>query len=175
MTQVINLFAGPGAGKSTTAAGVFRKLKLAGVNCEYVTEFAKDLTWSGRHLALDDQIYVFAKQHHRLFVCREKVDVIVTDSPLMLSSIYAPPETETCMHELVLSRFRSFNNHCYFIDRTKAYNPKGRNQTEAQAKEIDNAVLDMLEEISEPYVRVPGNEEADQIIFDHFTHHYSVV
>ena len=26
--QVINLFAGPGAGKSTTAAGVFHRLKL---------------------------------------------------------------------------------------------------------------------------------------------------
>ena len=28
--KVINLFAGPGSGKSTTCAGVFSKLKLAG-------------------------------------------------------------------------------------------------------------------------------------------------
>lgn len=40
--KVINLFAGPGSGKSTTCAGVFSKLKLAGVNCEMALEYAKD-------------------------------------------------------------------------------------------------------------------------------------
>lgn len=40
--NVINLFAGPGSGKSTTCAGVFNKLKLAGINCEMALEYAKD-------------------------------------------------------------------------------------------------------------------------------------
>ena len=37
-----NLFGAPGAGKSTGAAYVFSKLKMAGINAELVTEFAKD-------------------------------------------------------------------------------------------------------------------------------------
>lgn len=41
--KVINLYGGPGTGKSTTAAMLFAKMKLAGFNCEYVPEFAKDL------------------------------------------------------------------------------------------------------------------------------------
>lgn len=41
-TIIVNLFAGPGAGKSTGAAYIFSKLKLAGIDCEYVSEFAKD-------------------------------------------------------------------------------------------------------------------------------------
>lgn len=41
-TLVVNLFAQPGAGKSTGAAYLFYNLKCLGVNCEYVSEFAKD-------------------------------------------------------------------------------------------------------------------------------------
>ena len=62
---VINIFGGPGCGKSTTATGVFSLLKLHGVNAEFVSEFAKDLTWEERYKTLKNQNYVSAKQHHR--------------------------------------------------------------------------------------------------------------
>jgi adenylylsulfate kinase-like enzyme len=41
--HVINLFGGPGTGKSTLAAALFTDLKMKGINAELVTEFAKDL------------------------------------------------------------------------------------------------------------------------------------
>lgn len=41
-TLVVNLFGGPGSGKSTGAAYVFARLKMLGYNAELVTEFAKD-------------------------------------------------------------------------------------------------------------------------------------
>ncbi len=44
-TLVVNLLGGPGSGKSTTAADVFARLKWQDINCELVTEFAKDLVW----------------------------------------------------------------------------------------------------------------------------------
>lgn len=43
-TLVVNLFGGPGSGKSTGAAYVFARLKMLGYNAELVTEFAKDKT-----------------------------------------------------------------------------------------------------------------------------------
>ena len=43
-TIVINLFGAPGAGKSTGAAYIFALLKMAGIEAELVTEFAKDIT-----------------------------------------------------------------------------------------------------------------------------------
>lgn len=69
--KVINLFAGPGSGKSTTCAGVFSKLKLAGVNCEMALEYAKDKVWEQSFHTLDNQIYIFGKQLHRLWRLKE--------------------------------------------------------------------------------------------------------
>ena len=42
-TKVLNLYGGPGVGKSTGAAYIFSMLKLAGINCELVREYAKEL------------------------------------------------------------------------------------------------------------------------------------
>ena len=53
---VVNLFAGPGSGKSTTCAGVFSKLKLIGINCEMALEYAKDKVWENSLDVLNDQI-----------------------------------------------------------------------------------------------------------------------
>ena len=50
----ICLYASPSSGKSTMAANVFSKLKMFGVNCELVTEFAKDLVWDNSMIELSD-------------------------------------------------------------------------------------------------------------------------
>ena len=42
---IVSLCGQPGVGKSTGSAYVFSKLKMAGVNAELVTEFAKDKVW----------------------------------------------------------------------------------------------------------------------------------
>ena len=44
-TLFVNLFGAPGVGKSTGAAYLFSKLKMLGVDCEYIGEFAKDKCW----------------------------------------------------------------------------------------------------------------------------------
>ena len=88
--KVINLYCGPGGGKSTGAAKLFAHLKQQDKNVELVTEFAKQLTWQNRQVDLSNQIYVFAKQHSKLFHLEDEVDVVVTDSPLLLSLIYRP-------------------------------------------------------------------------------------
>ena len=56
---VINLFGAPCAGKSSGAAYIFSQLKMMGVNCELVTEVAKDFTWEKNTEALSCQEYIF--------------------------------------------------------------------------------------------------------------------
>ena len=54
--------ADPQGGKSTGAAYIFSKLKLAGVNAELVTEFAKDKVWEDTKAVFENQAYIFGKQ-----------------------------------------------------------------------------------------------------------------
>jgi hypothetical protein len=168
---VVNLFAGPGAGKSTLASGLFYKLKMNGVNAELVTEYAKDKTWEGASKCIfDNQIYIFGKQHHRQFRLLEGVDVIVTDSPLLLSIYYADfkdRELKNSFNDVVVKAFNQFNNISYFINRNKPYNPKGRSQTFAEAEDIDRSVWGiMIKYIGTPVV-IQGDEEGLNTMLGH--------
>lgn len=165
---VVNLFGGPGSGKSTMAAYIFSKLKMAGVNCELVTEFAKDKTWEHNIKALACQPYVFGKQCYRMDRCADQVDVIVTDSPLFLTTLYNYDENiEPEFTQLVLKKFNEFNNLNYFLVREKPYISAGRNQTEDQARELDSEILSKLIKMNIKYDKIKGNiESAEDIIFN---------
>ena len=162
---VVNLFAGPGSGKSTTCAGLFHKLKLAGVNCEIALEYAKDKVWEESYKILDDQIYVFGKQLHRIFRLKDKVDVVITDSPLPLS-IYYDASGNQYFADLVMNQFNEFNNINYFINRDDTYNPKGRMQNKQEAKQIDILLQLILKEYKINYSEVDKSKAVDCIFND---------
>ena len=164
--NVICIYRGPGAGKSTTAAGVFHKMKLAGYNVELVTEYAKDLTWDERWGTLSNQLYVFAKQYSRYTRLHGKVDWIVTDSPLLLTLIYCAPDffPDTLLR-LVEDVVGQYTNHNFVLQRERVYNPIGRNQTEEEAREIDQQIRNLLLDYLQTYSIIPGNEHApDEIM-----------
>lgn len=156
---LINLFGGPGTGKSTGAAYIFSQLKMAGVNAELVTEFAKDKVWEGNKEVFKNQAYIFGKQYFKISRCADKVDVIITDSPLLLSIVYNDnPVLGDSFNETVKNVFSSFNSMNYILSREKEYNPVGRNQTESEAKEVDVQVRAMLDQEKISYEVVAGNE-----------------
>lgn len=160
MTYVINLIAGPGAGKSTTAAGVFFMLKLLNVRCELVTEFAKELTYDENWTDLKRQLYVTAEQERRQRRLVGKVDFIVTDSPLLLGVAYVSDERERrAVEESSRSLFDSYKNLNFFIERAKPYHAYGRRQTEEEAREIDQRLLDEVF-LNETLMPIRGDETA---------------
>jgi len=154
---IVNLFAGPGTGKSSTAAGLFSELKWRGRTAEMALEFAKDKVWEKSIAVLDNQIYIFGKQHHRIWRLRDQVEVVVTDSPILLSLIYGAENTSKQFHELVLHEHDQLRNFNVFLERLKAYDPKGRLQTEEKAREIDQQVQVMLDENDENYIVMPAH------------------
>jgi len=165
----INLYGGPGSGKSTIAAGLFSRLKLSGINAELVTEYAKDKAWESPPVEdkngvikfapiFDNQIYIFAKQHHRLWRLNGQVDIAITDSPLLLSAVYNDGKFPS-LDKFIIETYHGFNNLNYFLNRTKKYNPSGRNQNEEQAKLIDIKIKDMLKD-TVPFIELDGNESA---------------
>lgn len=153
---------GPGAGKSTLAADIFAELKWEGINAELVTEYAKDKVWEESFKVFKSQIYIFGKQYHREKRLTD-VDVIVTDSPLMLSILYNSDLGPT-FDQLVYEVFNQFNNLNYFVERTKPYNPKGRFQTEKEAKIKDQEIFDILNKYNIPFTNIRGEKSTTEIV-----------
>lgn len=167
--KVINLWAGPGAGKSTTAAGLFNVMKLKGFQVELVTEFAKDLTYDKSFSVLKDQLLVFAEQHHRLFRLEGQVEWAITDSPLPLACIYANEDFRGWMSEAVLGAYNRFLNFDIFVRRVKPYAQYGRNESEAQAVALDRDIRFLWAEVAAAeHTRcwaVPGDHTAPEAIY----------
>lgn len=137
MTQVINLFGAPGAGKSTLAAKLFALMKESYMNVELVTEYAKDLHYDGVKNEDYEQSIVFAEQHKRVKRLIGKVDFVITDSPLMLSAFYSlKTDYPASFADFALELSQRYNNINLLIKRNHQYDPSGRFQDEAGSDAI---------------------------------------
>lgn len=162
-TVVVNLYGGPGTGKSTMAAALFSELKFMNINCELVTEYAKDKVWEESINTLSDQVYIFAKHHHRIWNLLNKVDVIITDSPIIMASVYTP-DSEVALKTLTKEYHFKNNNLEVFLIRNKPYNTKGRMQTEVEARVKDQEILQLLDTNFINYRQVYSNKNSVQEI-----------
>lgn len=162
-TLVINLIGGPGSGKSTCASGIFYELKKLGINCELSLEFAKDKVWEESYSVLSDQLYVFGKQYHKLFRLKNKVDVIITDSPLIIS-IHYNKMTSNHFNNLVVEQYHTFNNLTYFIKRGETYQPEGRMQTLEESEMIDSDIKNILHTYNIDYTELQNTDAVNYIV-----------
>lgn len=162
-TLLINFYGGPGCGKSTICAGLFYQLKILGYNCEMALEFAKDKVWEESYKVLDDQIYILGKQFHKLYRLKDKVDIIITDSPILLGAYYQKTRSES-LENLILECRQEFDNVDIFLERSTEYDPRGRMQSELEAIEVDNGIKSLLQEKSIEYISKPKEEAIDYSI-----------
>ena len=158
-TLVVNLYGGPGTGKSTVTAHVYALLKWAGYNCEMAREYAKDKVWEGSIDVLNDQIHVFGEQYHRLHILQNKVDIILTDSPILLGLIYAETTNlpYVSFENLVMDTYNDMTNLNIFLNRKKNFEPAGRLQNIDESLSLDNNIIDLLESNMLPYYRFDAN------------------
>ena len=162
--MVVNLISGPGTGKSTLCAMIFSELKKRHIDCEMALEYAKDVVWEEGFLKLSNQIYIFGKQHSRLYRLNGKVDIIITDSPLIASIIYDKTEN-IYLKDLVLTEFKNMNNLNFYISRQFDYQQNGRYQNEEEARLIDIKYKNLLDDNGIDYIPVvPFSENLSSII-----------
>lgn len=141
--KVIALLGAPGAGKSTCAAWLFANLRLSGVKCELVGEFAKDLFWDESN-AWKDQLYVFANQWRMVDRVLRKTDIVVTDSPPILSLFYNRPHGQAFI-DLVEDRCRQHEVQYFLLKRAVPYDQDGRRESEAEADAIHSEMASWLQ------------------------------
>ena len=141
-TILINIYGGPGAGKSTTAAGVFYELKKNGYDCGLVTEMATELVYDEAFNVMNDQIYLFGEQWHRTFRMLGKVDFIVTDSPLLMNIVYNSVKDED-FDKFIYSRIHKLKSLDFFINRSDVFSEVGRIHNLEQSKEVDKTIKEL--------------------------------
>lgn len=166
---VVNLFGEPCAGKSTVSAMLFSLLKLKHYNVELVQEYAKDLVYEQRTETLKDQLYLLGKQNHRLQRTVSQVDVVINDSPLVLSSLYSVPDYFPSFNQFVLEVFNSYNNINFFALRpeTRPYQQSGRYQDEQGALDVRQRLIHYMEDNHIEYIKIESNESAAERIYKH--------
>lgn len=148
-TVVINMFAGPGAGKTTCAWEVASALKKKGLVVEYVSEVAKEYVWDGNLEMLNgsvkNQSQLMEEQDRRVQRLMGKVEVIVTDSPILLNSIYLKEDSPDFKKDCS-ARFAKQNNFNVFVERGRTYESEGRIHDYDESVKIDNQIQDLLHE-----------------------------
>lgn len=157
-TLVVSFWGGPGNGKSTFAHGLMWQLKTAGISCEFAAEYAKDVVFEESLKKLDNQIYIFGKQLQRMKRLNHKVNVIVTDSPLLVSIVYDRFEQET-LKNLALEEYKKFNNLNFLIERSHTYSEQGRIQNEKAAKAVHLKMVELLEGNNLSYHKMTSEPE----------------
>lgn len=144
--KLINLFGGPGSGKSTAAAHLFSALKGKHIKTELVGEFAKELIYLGNEIQLVNQVFIMGSQYRKQKdLERYGVDIAVSDSPLQLQLTYC--RTKPYYNELtslVNKLQEEFSNHNAFITRVAPYQVHGRMQTEKEADELSQVIWDSM-------------------------------
>ena len=162
-TVVVNMFGGPGAGKTTAAHKVFTTLSEMGYSVQFASEKAKDYalvltshTASEEEVeyarfklngSLDNQQDMYDEQNHRVKVCLGQCDFVVTDSPAILSCVYLREDDPAKVAAFTSQAMKDFNEQFNFnmvVKRSGEYVQEGRVQDYRQALQIDKKMDEFL-------------------------------
>ena len=165
-TIIVNLIGPPGVGKTTAMAGIFNILKTNDIDAEMVSEFAKELIYENRKDTMKDELYIFAKQSHRLFMVNGKVDVIITDRPLILTVLFNNlyGKKSKNLDNLVIEEFKNYNNINFFLNRNFPYKTNGRNESEELANKIGIGLKNILKNENISFIELTPDSDVVNII-----------
>lgn len=171
MYRRINIYGGPGTGKTTTASDLFAEFKRMCVDSsidvqfELTQEFVKEWAWEGKKIQGFDQVFIFANQQRREEIpLRAGVQHIFTDSPLFLGAAYARKyHSKTFGPLIALAELHEeeYPGLHIFLDRgDRPYVSKGRYEDIDGAKRMDDYILSLLDLYvgKENYIRLPYND-----------------
>lgn len=158
---IVNLFGGPGSGKSTTAAGVYYNMKMLHLDVQLVLEYAAELTYEEHFNALNDQTEILGEQHKRIRRLEGKVDCVVTDSPFLMGIVYGRENTvpqPKSFEMYVADLFKKYDNVNFYLERGNGpYRQVGRYHTEEEAFLKDKQIHGLLEELDINFDKVKSD------------------
>lgn len=165
--KVINLWGGPGSGKSTTAAGLFHLMKKEHYDVELITEYAKDMVWERQHPDhFTNQIFISAMQNNKqLNLVAHNVEYCITDSPILMSALYRPKKYYKHFLPLLKEINDSYDNINFFLERDFNYVQKGRNKNEKEAIKLSKRIRKFMDKHGIEYQVIRTDYNTAEMIF----------
>ncbi len=168
----INLYGGPSCGKSTLSTLLFTELKLRNLNTELVREFAKELVYQNydmHNLRQVDRIFIMAEQMRRESILHGKVDILITDSPIMIASFYynKRPAIDLAKELLSDKDYSGDEYHFYILrDENQKFEQYGRAHNEEESIKIDQEMMNFLRQEGLTVHEIQGdpNQRLKQIL-----------
>lgn len=167
--KVINFCGSAGAGKSTAAYGLAHVMKQRYIDVELIDEYAKKLVLAGSQHMLADQLTILAEQNSRLHYAslpQNRIEYVVTDSPLFLSAFYVPEDYPASFPVLVLDMFRHYDNINIFLERNHPYNPVGRLQTESESDKDAERMKTLLRANNIPFTVMKAGDHVPMTVME---------
>ena len=151
----VNVFGGPGSGKSTMAYAVAAELKARGYTAECVGEVVKDCIYdaargdqeAARLLdgSVESQEELYRRQSARERRLDGLVQFVVADSPAIMGLAYLAPDADedraARLAALAQDEFEAQESVNVIVAREGAYDPRARIHAEDEAERIDADVL----------------------------------
>jgi hypothetical protein len=173
VTRIINIFGGPGIGKTATAWSFAGYLKMKEFRVEFAPEYAKELAYRANSKEdFDNQISLFAEQNRRIYSLLNKdLDYVITDCPILQCYPYLSVSHYLFSHNrfeweqhftwLILKTFNMYKNINFLMirDSNKKYHKQGRVQTKDEAIVIDGQTEEMLDKFQVPYYSIKSFED----------------
>lgn len=161
-TLCVNLYGGPGTGKSVQQALIFARLKIWGVDAMMSMEAAKRYVYNGS-VEIKTQEGLFGDQLRELELLNGKCEVIVCEAPLLFNIIYDRVNgniNNIDFHRQVSNKYKQFDNMDFLFTRTHKYQREGRYQDEQGAIEVDKIIIDVLKENAVTPIEIAPYEES---------------
>lgn len=169
--RVINMFAGPGYGKSAAASGLHYEMKCRHHRVELVTERAREVVLDGSMKTLRCQPLLFGEQLYRLERLQGEVDWVITDSPILLSAVYQKNRYPDSFRKSVVDIFRGFDNINIALDMpqrdTVGADDPGRVHNVFESACIDFEIKDLLRSLNIPFITFETNREVSTRIYEY--------
>ncbi len=147
---IVNLFGGPGIGKSRVALELTGRLKSQGFDAEYVDEWIKEAAWLGYHDLFNQPDVIAANQRRKLETVKQHCTIVVTDCPLILTVPYAKYNVKKWPHEsfsaMVTTLFNQYNNYNVWLERNPTiFKQTGRRETLSDATKLDSLIKEFID------------------------------
>ena len=173
---VINFYGGSGLGKSTLAAALYAKMKMNGDHTELVREYIKKWAWKDLKPGKYDQIYILGKQINAESDLYEKVDYIITDSPILIAPFFEQYLLgvniikNTALDFMKYAEDNGVHYLHFWLERPENFDSRGRYETKEEAIKIDLAMERWLTEVGVKLIKLPvDHEERISLILNELT------